>query len=65
MCCGDKCNPLLLCFYVLLREPSATFARPNAASGNVANLREVPTFAVLQQFQVAAQVTCHNSGKSL
>lgn len=27
--------------------------------------KEVPTFAVLRQFRVAEQVTCHNSGKSL
>lgn len=35
------------------------------ANSNNAKMKEVPTFAMLQQFQVAEQVTCHNSGKSL
>lgn len=34
-------------------------------NSNAAKTEEVPTFAMLQQFQVAEQVTCHNSGKSL
>lgn len=38
---------------------------PNPTSSNDAKMKEVPTFAVLQQFRVAEQVTCHNSGKSL
>lgn len=45
-------------------EPSSTFTLCNPAN-NDAKMKEVPTFAMLQQFQVAEQVTCHNSGKSL
>lgn len=46
-------------------ESSSTFTLRNPANGNDTKMKEVPTFAMLQQFQVAEQVTCHNSGKSL
>lgn len=46
-------------------SPSSTFTPSNPTIGSKAKMKEVPTFAVLQQFRVAEQVTCHNSGKSL
>lgn len=53
------------CLYVSLYEPSPTFTLHNSMSTNNGKMKEVPTFAVLRQFRVAEQVTCHNSGKSL
>lgn len=53
------------CLYVLLYEHSPTFTPAYHTSSKNAKMKEVPTFAVLRQFRVAEQVTCHNSGKSL
>lgn len=68
---SNECNSLPSPFLVLLwalahiHNPPPPAPPPNSTTSNNAKMKEVPTFAALRQFRVAAQVTCHNSGKSL
>lgn len=57
---------LLLCpIFISYSLSLVSHSHSNPASSGKAKMKEVPTFAALQQFQVAERVTCHNSGKSL